>query len=988
MQLVSVEVLLVLSMLTLPAVSARLPQSQASDAASTGHLLYRRTDGAAWPSQGLNAGGSLNTPSMTVGSRPTIFRRTKIIRPFIYNDVIPRLGNIKEAASLGRVLLRPEDAEIPRPPRAFDSVTKYAKDTIVYHDGYDQVGTVHDDATASFHYKEGFYAVRVLGFFEGKRKELLDKCRPYYYQRAVHFPMEQIIREQTTGQTEAPSHDSDAQWRYFFTTTADGNDRLAYFRQRVGSDPDAPAEEIFNVNRPKFNGQGLVVQEVVVAPDPRYFAVLAFHATGRDCKPSTRHVFVYGIRDTPLPKQPPAVQLARFVADGPIAWSADSHCIYYTLRPRPATTQFMMHLVQAQDCNSAEDSEGRDGHVQLYDAPTQDHNIAMAVTSDKRLLISGAIRNSALSLRFIPLVDSDSRCRMLPAYPRAQGMSIPTNQARYSLDSARDYVFLQSTTDSQDRPVVLKYPLRGAGPRGWTPFLTLNPGDTVHKLQAFQDFLVVFGHRVGHSFIQVYSLPADLATTTSLTPTEVDLPLATPHVSPVTHQDFHGTTLYFLYESPLAPPRMMGYDMKQQKVVSESNHFNPADLKLPEASDYATELVHAPSHDGQQVPLVLMAKPKVFTGNRKPRPMLIQVRGGYGKSLTPRYRPEHIWLMDQGWIIATPFVRGGGECGHRWYQQGRDTNKLSAVHDFLAASRFVIAQGYTQSSQLAATGRKSGGFLIATALNAQPDLFRAVYLDSPMVDVIGRSRDLPGQFAQHEAEEYGDPKSSAEAFHRIMRYSPYEHIPHSNKPLVQYTSAEQPAIQTKQVAPLTRATEEITSELKDMDARSIILQRRLAQRAKPQPTGTPHLRQGARASSAAEPSAAPAKKPLWPSIMVHLLLGPVRMGYPYRSYAGVTLKWVAKLRRFVYPPSEGFTTHGGYYSVLPDPKGNNRHGDVRVNDPRDNRWLLLRCSDEQYLFDETSHRFRCRQEPYLTGLSFLFQQVMGIRDPAKKDRKT
>ncbi|KAJ1971248.1 hypothetical protein H4R35_005374 [Dimargaris xerosporica] len=918
---------------------------------------------------------------------PITFCRTKIIRPYIYNDVIPRLGAIKEATSLGRVLLRPEDAEIPRPPRAFDSVTKYANDTITYHDGYDQVGTVHDDATASFHFKEGFYAVRVLGFFESKRKELLDKCHPYYYQRAVHFPMDQVIREQTADQAKVPSDGTDTQWRYFFATAENNKNGLTYFRQRVGANSESPAEEIFSVHRPRFSGQGLVVQGVVVAPDPRYFAVLASQVTGRDCKPSTRHVFVYGIRDTPLPNQPAAVQLSRFVADGPIAWSADSRCIYYKLRPRPATTEIMMHLVQAQFRNSEVDHDGRDSHVNLYNPPPHDHNVSMIVTSDKRLLVSCAIRNATLSLRFVPLVDRDGRCRMLPAYPRAQGMSVPTNQTKYSLDSARDFVFLQSTTDAQDRPVVLKYPLHGPGPRDWTPFLTLNPGDTVHKLQAFQDYLVVFGHRVGCSFIQVYDLPADLAMTTSLTPTEIELPLATFHASPVTSQDFQGSTLYFLYESPLVPPRMVRYDMQQKQIVSESKHFNPATLELPDASDYSTKLVHAPSHDGQQVPLVLMAKPGILTDNRQPRPMLIQVRGGYGKSMTPRYRPEHTWLMDQGWIIATPFVRGGGDCGHWWYQQGRNTNKLNAVQDFLAATRFLIAQGYTQSSQLAATGRKSGGFLIATALNAQPDLFRAVYLDSPMVDVIGRSRDLPALFAQHEAEEYGDPKTSDEAFHRIMRYSPYEHIPHSNKPLVQYTSAEPPATLFKQASPLTRTAEEITSDLKDMDARSIILQHRLAQRAKSRSKTTPQLPHDASASSSPGSPAAQPNKPLWPSIMVHLLLGPLRMGYPYRSYAGVTLKWVAKLRRFVFPPGEGFTTHGGYYSVLLDQKGRRQYRDVRVKDPHDNRWLLLRCSDEQYFFDQTSHRYQCKQEPYLTGLSFLFQQVMGIRDPAKKGRK-
>jgi oligopeptidase B len=132
-------------------------------------------------------------------------------------------------------------------------------------------------------------------------------------------------------------------------------------------------------------------------------------------------------------------------------------------------------------------------------------------------------------------------------------------------------------------------------------------------------------------------------------------------------------------------------------------------------------------------------------------------------------------LLDRGVIVAVAHVRGGGEMGKQWHDQGRMFAKKNTFTDFIAAAEHLIAQGYTSSDRLGITGRSAGGLLMGAVANLRPDLFRVVLTAVPFVDVINTmlNDDLP--LTVNEYEEWGNPNIK-EQYDYIKSYCPYTNI--------------------------------------------------------------------------------------------------------------------------------------------------------------------------------------------------------------------
>jgi oligopeptidase B len=120
-------------------------------------------------------------------------------------------------------------------------------------------------------------------------------------------------------------------------------------------------------------------------------------------------------------------------------------------------------------------------------------------------------------------------------------------------------------------------------------------------------------------------------------------------------------------------------------------------------------------------------------------------------------------------------VRGGGELGKRWHDEGRMLNKRNSFTDFIACAEHLIDSGYTQPSQLVIEGGSAGGLLVAAVTNMRPDLFRAVVADVPFVDVINTMLDDSLPLTTGEYEEWGNPAERT-YFDYTSSYSPYDNV--------------------------------------------------------------------------------------------------------------------------------------------------------------------------------------------------------------------
>jgi prolyl oligopeptidase len=128
--------------------------------------------------------------------------------------------------------------------------------------------------------------------------------------------------------------------------------------------------------------------------------------------------------------------------------------------------------------------------------------------------------------------------------------------------------------------------------------------------------------------------------------------------------------------------------------------------------------------------------------------------------------------LEQGGVVAVPNLRGGGEYGEAWHQGGMLAQKQNSFDDFIAAAEYLIHQGYTSSGRLAIAGGSNGGLLMGAVLTQRPDLFRAVVIQVPLLDML---RYHLFRIARLWIPEYGSADDPGQ-FRWLCAYSPYHNV--------------------------------------------------------------------------------------------------------------------------------------------------------------------------------------------------------------------
>src|SRR5205085_6721966 len=148
-------------------------------------------------------------------------------------------------------------------------------------------------------------------------------------------------------------------------------------------------------------------------------------------------------------------------------------------------------------------------------------------------------------------------------------------------------------------------------------------------------------------------------------------------------------------------------------------------------------------------------------------PTLLYAYGSYGASMSAGFSSNLFSLVDRGFVYALAYIRGGGELGKKWHDQGRMMNKKNTFTDFIAAAEHLVAQKYAARDRVAIMGGSAGGLLMGAVTNMRPDLFRVVMSYVPFVDVITTMLDESLPLTVGEFEEWGNPRKEAE--YRYMK---------------------------------------------------------------------------------------------------------------------------------------------------------------------------------------------------------------------------
>jgi oligopeptidase B len=231
--------------------------------------------------------------------------------------------------------------------------------------------------------------------------------------------------------------------------------------------------------------------------------------------------------------------------------------------------------------------------------------------------------------------------------------------------------------------------------------------------------------------------------------------------------EWNTNVLRYGYQSLVTPSSIFDYDMNTRKstLLKETEVLGGYDK-----SRYASERIYAKARDGTMVPISLVYRKDVKRDGSAP--MHLQAYGSYGSSSDVGFSSNRVSLLDRGVIVATAHIRGGGEMGKSWHDQGRMLNKINTFTDFIDCAEHLIAQQYTSKERLIIQGGSAGGLLMGAVTNMRPDLFKAVITDVPFVDVINTMLDETLPLTVGEFEEWGNPKKKDE-YDYMKRYDPY-----------------------------------------------------------------------------------------------------------------------------------------------------------------------------------------------------------------------
>jgi oligopeptidase B len=213
--------------------------------------------------------------------------------------------------------------------------------------------------------------------------------------------------------------------------------------------------------------------------------------------------------------------------------------------------------------------------------------------------------------------------------------------------------------------------------------------------------------------------------------------------------------------------------LKRQPVLGD---FDPA--------RYRTERLWVPADDGSEVPVSLVYRPDLVTapdpdggdGQRPGAPCLLYGYGSYEASMDPTFSSLRLSLLDRGFIFAIAHIRGGGEMGRSWYEQGKMASKPNTFTDFVACARALVARGWTTPDRLVARGGSAGGLLMGAVANLAPELFRAIVAEVPFVDCLTTILDETLPLTVVEWEEWGNPGDDPEIYRVMKSYSPYDNV--------------------------------------------------------------------------------------------------------------------------------------------------------------------------------------------------------------------
>jgi oligopeptidase B len=443
---------------------------------------------------------------------------------------------------------------------------------------------------------------------------------------------------------------------------------------------------------------------------------------------------------------------------GGITWSLDSKSFFYSKldkfhRPR----QIFKHTIGT----SIKDDK------LIFEEKDETFTCGISLTSDEKFFIISTSDHITTEDYFFPS-DADE---IKPVLFKQRKKDV-----RYSLDSWKGYFYVHTNEDARDYKVLR---CKTVSIDKLEVFIPSKKETVIGGLDFLDDYIIRGEKTDAIPKLLIRNIKTNEEEEVKIS----DEAIGVPGVS-LMQRDTNTKKIRVHWESMATPGKIYEYDIetKEKKLVKET--------EIPSGHDpdkYVVERIKAKSDDGRMIPISLVRlKDSKQDGKSK---VLLYAYGAYKHSISPSFSASRICLVDRGITFAIAHIRGGGDLGDIWHQEGKKKLKKNTFLDYIACANHLIEQRYTYKGGLCFYGGSAGGLTGGAVANMAPDLFFSMLLLVPFVDTMTTMLNDKLPLTPAEWELWGNPIKSKEYYEYILSYAPYNNLEKKDYPSMLITTS-------------------------------------------------------------------------------------------------------------------------------------------------------------------------------------------------------
>ncbi|MEO6701528.1 MAG: S9 family peptidase [Jatrophihabitantaceae bacterium] len=344
----------------------------------------------------------------------------------------------------------------------------------------------------------------------------------------------------------------------------------------------------------------------------------------------------------------------------------------------------------------------------------------------------------------------------------------------YQVEHAGDQLLILHNTNAANFELS-SAPLADPSATNWTCLIAGSADRRLLEVNAFAGHAMLHERQDGLTNLSVLARTADGFSAPERI--EFDQPLYS--VQPDSNPQWQARRFRFTFGSMTTPDTVYDYDVDTKQLLLRKQQ---AVLGGVDLTQYEQSRVWALAPDGTRVPLSVVRRTgTALDGNA---PVVLYAYGSYEYSIDPYFSINRLSLLDRGVVFAIVHVRGGGELGRHWYDEGKLLKKRNTFTDFVAAAEHLVKIGWTRPERIVAHGGSAGGLLMGAAANLAPQAFGGIVAQVPFVDALTTILDPSLPLTVTEWEEWGNPLADPEVYAYMKSYTPYENVTAQDYPAI------------------------------------------------------------------------------------------------------------------------------------------------------------------------------------------------------------